>query len=185
MESQVNVQANVIHKLKTECDSLQQYGRRSSVRVYGLELKENESEVMLGNEIEKCYKHSNITYDKNEIDRYHRIGPVYEQNGKKMQSVIIKFKSWEARQKFYKGRPRRFVRGKKKPGAVKYTVSLDLTRRRYLLFQKAKERSKSNNNVNFVFVNDNCALAIRFNDDKIQYFNTESELMRLLPNGSE
>ena len=67
------------------------------------------------------------------IDRVHYIGnPVFDTASKqKVRSVIVNFKSWESRIAFYKACPRNYLNGKKKPGAKSFSVSLDLTKRRY------------------------------------------------------
>ena len=184
LESQVQVQANLIEKLEVKCDDSQQYSRRSSVRVYGVEKESgDESETILEMKIKECYTEIQIPYEKNEIDRFHRIGPIYKQDGKTYQAIIVKFRSWEARQKFYEGRHRRYIKGVKKIPGVKFTVSLDLTRRRYLLLQEAREYCKNHDNVDYVNVN--CSLAIKFKDNKIHYFNSNLELFKLLPNETE
>ena len=98
-------------------------------------------------------------------------------SGKKAKSVIVKFRSWKARQRFYKGRLRHYADSSKKPG---FTVSVDLTKRRYLLLTKAKGLIKGNSNIKYVYSDINCSLALRFNDDSFNYFNSERELLSLL-----
>ena len=39
-----------------------------------------------------------------------------KKNSKKIQSIIVKFKSWKFRKEFYDARPRNFINGNKKPG---------------------------------------------------------------------
>ena len=98
-------------------------------------------------------------------------------SGKKMKSIIVKFRSCKARQRFYKGRPRYYADSSKKPG---FTVSVDLTKRRYLLLTKAKGLIKGNSNIKYVYSDINCSLALRFNDDSFKVFNSERELLSLL-----
>ena len=57
---------------------------------------------------------------------------------------------------------------------------LDLTKRRYSLLAKAKSIVKNNPTVMFVFADINCSLALKVNDDKFHYFNSEDELNKLL-----
>ena len=82
----------------------------------------------------------------------HRIGKPYknEGSGLTMKSIIIKFKSWRYRQDIYRNRPRRFENGKKKPGENSFSVSLDLTKRRYNLLKVAQGIVKEMHNVSFV-----------------------------------
>ena len=79
-----------------------------------------------------------------------RIGLPYtdKNSGKKVKSVIVKFRSWKARQRFYKGRSRYYADSSKKPG---FTVSVALTKRRCLLLTKAKGLIKGNSNIKYVY----------------------------------
>ena len=52
---------------------------------------------------------------------------------KKIKSVIVNFKSWNARQQLYNARPRNQKDGKKN-----FSISVDLTRRRYQLLSEAR-----------------------------------------------
>ena len=78
----------------------------------------------------------NVSFDPNDIGRAYRIGLSYtdNQSGKKVKSIVVKFGSWKARQLFYKIRPRYHTDGSKKP---RFSVSVGLTKRRYLLLSKA------------------------------------------------
>ena len=162
-----------------KCDDNEQYSRRSCLRIHGVEVKENEDEDGVMNVLEDCYSSANLQFDANDIDRAHRIGLPYtdKNSGKKVKSIIVKFRSWKARQRFYKGQPRYCADSSKKPG---FTVSVDLTKRRYLLLTKAKGLIKGNSNMKYVYSDINCSLALRFNDDSFKYFNSERELLSLL-----
>ena len=81
---------------------------------------------------------------------------------------------------FYKARPRNFLNDKKKPGAKSFSVSLDLTKRRYALLSKANGLVKDNPSVAYVFCDINFSLALKFNDNTNKYFNSENELRKLL-----
>ena len=74
----------------------------------------------------------------------------------------------------------RFENGKKKPGENSFSVSLDLTNRRYNLLKFAQGIVKEMNIVSFVCANVNCSLAIRFKNGAVKYFNSEYELRSLL-----
>ena len=129
-----------------------------------------------------CYDEVNVPFVKSGIDQAHRIGKSYTDraSGEKVRSIIIKYKSWESREKFYKARPRNFVNGRRKPGAAKFNVSVDLTKRRYLLLKSAREKVKDNSNVSYVLSDINCSLAIKMIDDRLLFFNSDKELDDLL-----
>ena len=138
------------------CIFYQQYSRGSCIRIYG---------VPYNDEI-------NVKFETNEIDRVHYIGkPVFDTDWKrKVSSIIVKFKSWESQTAFYKARPRNFMNGRKKPGPKCFSVSLDLTKRRYALLTKAKGLIKDDPSVAYAFCDINCFLPIKFNDITYKYF---------------
>ena len=179
LESIIAIHENTIDQLLIKCDDNEQYSRRSCLRIHGVEVKENEDEDGIMNVLEDCYSSVNLQFDANDIDRAHRTGLPYtdKNSGKKVKSIIVKFRSWKARQRFYKGRPRHYADSSKKPG---FTVSVDLTKRRYLLLTKAKGLIKGNSNIKYVYSDINCSLALRFKDDSFKYFNSERELLSLL-----
>ena len=94
---------------------------------------ENETEKDLKQHVKDCSDIMKIPYEDNFIDRVHRIGKEYTdvKTGKKVRSLIIKFKSWDSRARFYKSRPRNFNKdGTKKPESNSFFVSIDFTKRR-------------------------------------------------------
>ena len=145
LESIITIHENTIDQLLVKCDDNEQYSRRSCLRIHGVEVKENEDEDGVMNVLEDCYSSVNLQFDANDVDRAHRIGLPYtdKNSSKKAKSIIVKFRSGKARQRFYKGRPRYYADGSKKPG---FTVSVDLTKRRYFLLTKAKGLIKGNSN---------------------------------------
>ena len=91
--------------------------------------------------------------------------------------MVFKFRSWKSLQRFYKSRGRYSTYGLKKTG---FSVSVDLTKRRYLLLSKANGLIKCNTNISYVYSGINCSLALRFKDNSFKYFNSEEELHDLL-----
>ena len=179
LESMILMKQNTIDNLIIKCDDNEQYSRRSCVRINGIELKENEKVEDVLDEVEKCCSSMGIPYDSSNIDRAHRIGKVYtdkNNKNKKMKSIIVKFKSWNYRTKFYKSRPRIYENGKKKPGSKPFTVSLDLTKRRYDLLQYATGAIEHYPEVKFAFADANCSIGIELIDMSFRYFNTQSQL---------
>ena len=132
--------------------------------MHGLKYEKNENQNDIVTKVSECFSEIGLPHEKAEIDRVHRIGKPYknEGSGLTMKSIIIKFKSWRYRQDVYQNRPRRFENGKKKPGENSFSVSLDLTKRRYNFLKIAQGIVKEMDNVSFVFADVNCSLAIRF-----------------------
>ena len=97
-----------------------------------------------------------------------------------MKPIVIKFKSWRYRLNVYRNRLRRFENGKKKPGENSFSVSLDLTKRRYNLLKFTQGIVKEMDNVSFVCADVNCSLAIRFKNGFTKHFNSQYEFRSLL-----
>ena len=73
-KSIITIHENTIDQLLVKCDDNEQYSRRSCLRIHGVEVKENEDEDGVMNELEDCYSSVNLQFDANDIDRAHRIG---------------------------------------------------------------------------------------------------------------
>ena len=68
----------------------------------------------------------------------------------------------------------------KKAGTKNFSVSLDLTKRCYILSTKAKSLVKDNLSVAYAFCDINCFLTLKFYGNTYKYFNGENELRKLL-----
>ena len=96
-------QANV--KLQNEIHELEQYGRRSFLRIDGIPDVSNESSEDVFNDIADIFVIAGIEDVLQHIDRAHRIGKSYHQKiEKKCKSIIVKFVSFRHRTKVYKKR---------------------------------------------------------------------------------
>ena len=181
IDSDLNVARNALNIALQHCDDVEQYTRKYSVRIYGLPVEKNEN---LLEKVKNCYDEVNISFNKDNIDRVHRIGREKFVAAKDVyvQPVILKFRYWNARYKFYRAIPK--LTSKKKPGGHKFSVGLDLTKRRLDLLRKARERidNENINGISFAFVDINCALGIRFDDGSIKFFNDDKSLQELLSN---
>ena len=92
----------------------------------------------------------------------------------------MKFKSWRARKQFYDARPKKFKDDKKKPGYKSFSVSVDLTKRRYVLLLEARELIKNNDDIDFAFADINHSVGFRYKNGPFRYFNSENELHNLI-----
>ena len=130
--------------------------------------------------IRECYNALELPFNEEVIDRAHRVGKEYTDkiSKKKVKSIIVKFKSWKARQKLYNARPRVQKDDKKKP-RQNFSISIDLTRRRYQLLSEARGIVKDINGINFAFVNIN-SLGVRYDNGSFNYFNSEQELHNII-----
>ena len=101
---------------------------------------------------------------------------------KKLKFIIVIFSSWKSRQQFYNARPTHFSNSKRKPGQHLFSVSVDLTRRRYLLPNKAKGLNKDCESINYAFADVNCSLGMKFQNGVLKYLKSENELHCLINN---
>ena len=110
----------------------------------------------------------------NSIDKLHRTGEVREKNGKRMQDVIIRFKTHHARYTVY--RQRKHAKNTK--------IHANLTKRRGKLLFDASNAIRGIDKVNFCFSNIHGDLNVRleesYNGKHVYSFNSLSELSELL-----
>ena len=86
--------------LQKELHRLQQYTRRYSVVVAGVEKKRGEKPEDLLKEVESLVGKVQSTTTMNDVDKFHRNGPNYDGD----QDIIIRFKSHSAKEAFYRKR---------------------------------------------------------------------------------
>ena len=182
LESDLLIKENTINLLRKRLDVVEvtaddneQYSRRSCLRIHGIEFNEDDRENM-DDILEKCCNEIEIPFNKNDIDRVHRTGRPLTTDGKTVKSIIVKFNSWNSRKRFYHARPRMNPSNKEKPGTFTFSVSPDLTKRRYELLKYARGIVNNNEKVAFVFADINCSLGIKANDNRYLYFNSKSKL---------
>ena len=71
-----------------------------------------------------------------------------------MESIVAKFKSWRAQKsakQFYDARLNSFKDGKKKGDYKSVSITVDLSKKSYLLLSEAKGKVKNNNDIDFPF----------------------------------
>ena len=111
-----------------------------------------------------------ILFNESEIDRAHGIWKPFldKVRDKKVRLIIVKFKSRKARAAFYRARSKNHVNRRKKSDLTSFSVSLDLTKRRYLLLAKARSIIKDNSVAMFALVDINCPLVLKLSFSKFQ-----------------
>ena len=176
---------------KIENDNLQQYGRRASVRVEGIQFVEGESPQDLRKKVKDCLSKLDIVLKDSDIYRMHRSSkPKHDEFNPKrglVAQTLIKLNSWEVREKLHKANG--IARQRKAPIRVNH----DLTKKRYNLLAKAKslfskkmatlftkeelEDIADSQNC-FAYANLNSDLRVRVRGNVIS-FETEDELYRI------
>ena len=94
-----------------------------------------------------------------DIDRAHKIGKptINNKTGVLEQQVLIKFRSWQARTKVYRARPR----GNKATRSGKFSVCLDLTKRRQALLSLARDLIANRPQFAYAFADINCNFGLK------------------------
>lgn len=227
-ESTVAVQRSVIDNLKIEISNLRenvdtqsgtlgnqidrqdQYQRRSNLRISGVALpvdgvsEENEEVLKIVDEV--C-EDLGVDVKRDDIFRAHRIGPKKsDDDGKRHQAIIVRFRSWKARCALYRARPTK-KRPRKSatyasatsaisasslpydtPGRGYKSVNLDLSRGSFDLLDKAKQiiatkfpdnQDSAGKDKTFAYSDYNCNLAVRFSDGKVRYFSSDYQLEQI------
>ena len=98
--SYLSVQRNVSTLLSNRVAQLEQYTRRYSVVVSGIERKAGETRESLRAEIDSLLQEAGSTTKMSDVDKLHRNGP---RKGSQ-QDIIVRFKTHEAKEHFYKKR---------------------------------------------------------------------------------
>ena len=179
LTSQLAVTRNALDVVTRTSDDIEQYTRRYSLRINGLEVKDDENVMDI---VKECYDEMGVEFNPDEIDRAHRSDKAFFDKDRKVriQPILVKFRHWDGRLKVYKARPKF---GKEKPGGKrKFTVTQDLTTRRFNLLKYARERLQSGNytNVKFAFADVNCSLGLRLANGKLVFFNTKERFHDLI-----
>ena len=201
-ESTVAVQKNTIELLKGEIASLrgesfsqEQYLRRSNIRINGISLPpkgSDESPEVISKIVKDVCTDLGVAVEPGDVFRAHRIGKKKkdEDTGRFHQSVIVRFRSWNARCALYRARPtrQRPRKNQSAPPAGYKSVSLDLTKESFRLLDLAREKIRQNvkdndtgdgHNKVFCYADINCNLVVRFGDKNLKFFRNERELNKL------
>ena len=163
-------QVKKIEKLEERVDDCEQYSRRLCVRTDNMAVPSGVKEDCLSKVVELMSEmDSNLSEDS--IDRAHRIGPkIVSENGTVRQQMIVRFKTFSDRTKFYRSRKK----------AKKVSIRLDLTKKRLILLSVARDKIKDKEGVDFAFPDINCNLSLRSSSGDFSFLRTEAELDSIL-----
>ena len=98
--SYLTVQKNVSDLLAKRVAQLEQYTRRYSVVISGLDRSKDETHASLQEQVNNLLTEAGSTSSMNDVDKFHRNGPRRGAD----QEVIVRFKSHYAKEAFYKKR---------------------------------------------------------------------------------
>ena len=178
LNTRINILENnaAVSNLKMEhreirVDDNEQYSRRHSLRLSGIEKKKyNETADDVMQVIYEEMDRLDTPIEEVEIDRAHRSGKKYkDQKGKWQQPVLLKFNSWKARNTMYKLRKH-----------SKFYIKADLTSRKervlsYAIEQIEQADSIADKFIKYVYADANCALVAFTSTGRFLRFNSEYE----------
>ena len=185
LEERVAILENLVKWQEIKTDDVEQYGRRLCLRVNGIPVENGERVKDLENRLHQEFSNMGLNIPKEAIDRVHRIGKKFEiedvdEDGhitgvSVQQQVIMRFTNWRDRSHIYRER--------KRSKSLKFKV--DLMKRRVNLLDKARRETQHVEGIKFVFADINCRLNVRFMDDSIKAFNSETELASIIASCDE
>ena len=185
LEGRVAILENLVKLQEIKTDDVEQYGRRLCLRVNGIPVENGERVKDLENRLHQEFSNMGLNILKDAIDRVHRIGRKFEiedadEDGQVtgvsvQQQVIIRFTNWRDHTQIYRER--------KRSKSLKFKV--DLTKRRVNLLDKARRETQHVEGIKFVFADINYRLNVRFTDDSVKAFNSETELASIIASCDE
>ena len=167
--------------LQRMVDDNEQYSRKTNLILNGIRIPKSSND----NEIRAIVIDEIVKMDcgvlDQDVDRAHRTGKSFkDKNGVFQTPIIVRFKSWHARNKTYSAR-------KKSSGYW----SADLTKRRQELLKTCQQKIKDPSLARYisaVFVDRNCSITLLSNDKRFLKFNTLEEFYRqvsIVENGQQ
>ena len=140
--------------MENELNLLQQYSRRQSFRIEGVEINKNADEVdPVMKIVESCFNEAGLTFSSTVIDRAHRVGPVYKNRDEvNCQTIIVKFSNFNSRTEFYsKGK---LLQNKR--------VKIDLTQKIYKILKDSIKliNEESGKPTAYIFADIHCRLRV-------------------------
>jgi len=148
-----NLKVN-FHNMGAEINQMEQYQRRQTLRIDGIEFQGKEDPETLVKAVHKMMVGVGSDAPIPMVDRAHRIGPVYERasDKKKCKAIMVKFCSFRYRTELYR---------KRKQLDKNVRVRIDLTKANYKVYKEACNfiYEKKCQNV-YVFIDINCRIKI-------------------------
>ena len=91
--------------LKADADERDQYSRRTSLRLNGIQKTDRETAEKCREKVIDVIKKLKLPISEDSVDRAHRVGvPAKVKGNDRPQKVIVKFTSFRSRANFYKSR---------------------------------------------------------------------------------
>ena len=173
IESRCALNENLIYLQGRKIDDNEQYSRKTNLKLVGIELKKRDNPRELMEHIQKTVAEFEIDVHNFDYDRCHRMGKIYKYKGVTYQNVLLRLRSWTARDNIYKKRKE-----------LPFKIQADLTTRRSELLAYAKDQvvnePEANRVAEFVFCDENCKMKIFSKLKKFYAFSSEYEFLSII-----
>ena len=157
----------------TKIDDLEQYGRKNSLRIEGIEISDNETNAILTQKVASTLHSMGAEVTPSDFFRLHRSGKPHTKGGRRIAQTIVRFTSWAARSRALKTR---YFGTSEERKARPFFARLDLTKRR-LALRNSAQASLVNHPFAHAYADGECGLLITNRDTKEKHrFNTPQEL---------
>ena len=155
-------------------DDLEQYGRKQSLRIEGIEVVPGETNTLLAKNVVSALNELGADVKEADFVRLHRSGRSYtDRAGKRVAQTIVRFNAWAPRHRAF---ATRYIGTKEQREKRPFYVRHDLTKRRHNLLAKAQHALDDHPYMHY-YADGECNLVIMNRDSKVKtYFNTEREL---------
>ena len=81
LEEKIAHQEKKIENLSIKCDDNEQYSSRYCLRMHGLKYDKNENQNDIVSKVSECFSEIGLSCEEAEIDRVHRLGKPYKNEG--------------------------------------------------------------------------------------------------------
>ena len=186
LETKLSYQEHVTALHDRKLDDQEQVSRKVNLRLKGIEIIQGDSPIKLKDIIKTEIERLALGIPDEEIDRCHRVGKIYSWGGsshlpknKRVQDVLVRFRSWNSRDIMYQRRK-----------DFNFGVFADLTSSRSSLLRYIRELLNVVEGeptslavgriVNYAFADKNCKIKFRSHAGSFYTVNSEQEFLNLV-----
>ena len=169
LESRCAILEHSSKLLERKADDLEQNSRKCNLRISGIDLNIGESPDSLLQTIKTECRKLDMKLNDSDFDHCHRNGRIDKRGEKPKQVILLKMRSWSARNLIYQKRK-----------DFPFKVNHDLTARRNNLLTDAIEMIDDNPDLfQYALADKNCKLKVKSSDGRYHHFSSMCELMAL------
>ena len=192
LQTQIGSLRDTVETLQGQTDRVDQYSMRSNLRIHGVSAPAGvETNDVVVQTVKDVASDLGVDINDDDLFRAHRVGKVVDEinkegrkTGRKIQPIIVRFRSWNKRCELYKARPKRRANTPQAERTIKFhSIGLDLARGTRELLKKGQDLIKvkfQNSNDVFAFADINCNISVKLANNKFVICNDEAKLMKTI-----